>query len=224
MAKSTKNRLENTNCIRFNDYSTRNSAGERENFPSAKQPRTNFSFQTLKVPLVHVEGELRSFFILISILVSVFCVAAQTESSEASSGIEEAYLARDNGYGKAGEQSIEFKITDVPIYCVVLLESNAKALVKMNFVAVAVTGVKPDTKVVTASYMTKDGQNRVNFTGRPDGTWTPGKYRVDLFLDGKLVRNLEFTIRGSTQSLEAKYLQPPDPKPKAAKRPTKPRQ
>lgn len=166
---------------------------------------------------------MRSFFILISVLISVISVSGQTEPAGPGSGVEEIYLARDDGKGKAGEQVTEFKITDVPIYCVVLLESNAKAVVKMNFVAVAVAGVKPDTKVVTASYTTKDGQNRVNFTGRPEGTWTPGKYRVDLFLDGKLVRSLEFTIRGNTRAMEASYVQTPEPSSRPAKRPAKPR-
>ena len=67
------------------------------------------------------------------------------------SGIEEAYLAKDNGEGKAGEQASEFRVTDIPIYCVVLLESNQTAVVKMNFVAVNVAGVKPETKVVTST-------------------------------------------------------------------------
>ena len=106
--------------------------------------------------------------------------------------VEEIYLARDDGEGKAGEQAIEFRTNDIPIYCVVLLDAVGKVTVKMNFVAVNVSGVKAETKVVTASYTTKDGQNRVNFTGRPEGKWTPGKYRVDLFIDGKAAKNLEF--------------------------------
>lgn len=110
-------------------------------------------------------------------------------------GVEEVYLAKDDGSGKAGEQVTEFRTNDIPIYCVVLLEADASAVVKMNFVAVNVAGVKPETKVVTASYTTKDGQNRVNFTGRPDGNWTPGKYRVDLFLDGKKAKGVEFEIK-----------------------------
>jgi hypothetical protein len=91
----------------------------------------------------------------------------------------------------------------------------------MNFVAVSVTGVKAETKVVTATYTTKDGQNRVNFTGRPDGKWTAGRYRVDIFIDGKIAKTLEFQIRGSGGSdiTAAKYIQPPAiPKPKATKR------
>ena len=111
--------------------------------------------------------------------------------------VEEIYLARDDGEGKAGEQVSEFRTNDVPIYCVVLLDAVGKVTVKMNFVAVNVRGVKAETKVVTASYTTKDGQNRVNFTGRPEGKWTPGKYRVDLFIDGKAAKNLEFEIKGA---------------------------
>lgn len=126
----------------------------------------------------------------------VFGTAAFAQDQQAvdQGGIEEVYLARDDG-GKAGDQVSEFHANDVPIYCVVLLESDASSVVKMNFVAVKVAGVKPETKVVTASYTTKFGQNRVNFTGRPEGKWTPGTYRVDLFLNGKKVRDVEFEIK-----------------------------
>lgn len=166
---------------------------------------------------------------LYTILICLFVAVASYAQGEAPipPTIEEVYLARDNGEGKAGEQVSEFRTTDVPIYCVVLLDSNAKAVVKMNFVAVAVSGVKPETKVVTASYTTNAGQNRVNFTGRPDGKWTPGKYRVDLFIDGKIAKNVEFEIKGTGTvngiTSAAKYLQNPaePPKPKTTKR-TKP--
>lgn len=167
--------------------------------------------------------------VLYTILAGLFIAANAFAQSETPlpPGIEEVYLARDNGEGKAGEQVTEFRTTDVPIYCVVLLDSNAKAVVKMNFVAVSVAGVRPETKVVTASFTTKEGQNRVNFTGRPEGKWTPGKYRVDLYLDGKIAKNVEFEIKGGAavggNTSASKYLIPPDvPKPKLAKQPIKP--
>jgi hypothetical protein len=130
--------------------------------------------------------------------------------------IEEVYLARDDGNGKAGDQAEEFRTTDVPIHCVVLLDTIGKVTVKMNFVAVRVAGVKPETKVVSASYTTTEKQNRVNFTGTPDGAWTPGRYRVDLFIDGKAAKSVEFDIKASTSNVAAaSYLKPPDPpKPK----------
>jgi hypothetical protein len=63
------------------------------------------------------------------------------------------------------------------------------------------------------------GQNRVNFTGRPDGKWTPGKYRVDIFLDGKAAKNVEFDIKkigGGNGASAAKFVPPSAPKPTPA--------
>jgi hypothetical protein len=66
-----------------------------------------------------------------------------------------------------------------------------------------VAGVKPETKVVSTSYTTKDGENRVNFNGRPAGKWVPGKYRAEIFVDGKLAKNLTFEIKAETGSAAA---------------------
>ncbi len=159
---------------------------------------------------------MKAIFLLTLLLLFSGFVFAQSEPRPTAGSIEEVYLAKDDGEGRAGEQVTEFRTTDIPIYCVVLLESDSKTVVKMNFVAVSVSGVDPETKVVTASYTTKDGQNRVNFTGRPDGKWIPGRYRVDLFLDGRIVRNVEFDIKGR-DATAAKYFHPTDV-PKPAKR------
>ena len=132
--------------------------------------------------------------VVLIVVVLLFCPLAFGQGGIA--GVEELYLAKDDGSGKAGKQVTEFLTTDVPIFCVVLLDTVEKVTVKMNFVAVSVAGVKADTKVVTASYTTTQGQNRVNFTGRPDGRWTPGRYRVDIILDGKVAKNVEFNIKG----------------------------
>jgi hypothetical protein len=165
--------------------------------------------------------------VLYTALICLFAASLMFAQQEAPTlGIEEVYLAKDDGLGNVGEQVDAFATTDVPIYCVVLLDSNGKAVVKMNFVAVRVNGVKPETKVVTASYTTQAGQNRVNFTGRPERYWAPGTYRVDLFIDGRPAKNLEFEIKGSgpasgpATKFAQTITQPPRPKP--AKRPTKP--
>ncbi len=149
-----------------------------------------------------------------AILISLFVAAgvyAQGDQVPAPA-VEEVYLAKDNGKGKAGDQVSEFSTSDIPIYCVVLLDTAAKVTVKMNFVAVNVSGVKTDTKVVTASYTTKDGQNRVNFSGRPDDKWTPGTYRVDIFLNGKIAKNVEFEIKSKgVNATAAKFVSSPGP-------------
>jgi len=193
----------------------------REKHLAMVQPKSVYVSQTKK----RSEKSLRPFvkiFYFVTIL-CLYCYSsyAQTVAPVAPTGIEEIYLAKDDGEGKAGEQVTEFRTNDIPIYCVVLLESGEATVVKMNFVAVSVAGVRPETKVVTASYTTKQGQNRVNFSGRPDGKWTPGKYRVDMFLDGKKVKDLEFEIKdNSSKTVAAKTFQPTDAsKPKPGKRP-----
>jgi hypothetical protein len=162
---------------------------------------------------------------LSGVLICLFAASllfAQAESPKPL-GIEELYLAKDDGRGNAGEPVDEFTTTDVPIYCVVLLDASAKAVVKMNFVAVRVSGVKPETKVVSTSYTTTARQNRVNFTGRPEREWVPGTYRVDLYVDGRLSKNLEFEIKGRTVPAAAsKFVQSPSSRPKPPKGPAKP--
>ena len=146
------------------------------------------------------------------VLMCLFLAPVLLGQATSPPSIEEVYLAKDNGSGKAGEQAEEFRTTDVPIYCVVLLDTPAKVTVKMNFVAVNVAGVKPETKVVTTSYTTSEKQNRVNFMGTPEGTWVPGRYRVDLFIDGKAAKSVEFWIKDSAANVAAaSYLKPPDP-------------
>jgi hypothetical protein len=159
---------------------------------------------------------LKFIFSVIACLLLVAGAYSQSVQPPISPAVEELYLARDDGKGKPGEQVSEFRTTDIPIHCVVLLDISAAATIKMNFVAVNVSGVKADTKVVTASYTTRENQNRVNFTGRPDELWTPGKYRVDIFVDGKMDKSIEFNIVGNSgvvprggKSLPRKIQKPP---------------
>lgn len=136
-------------------------------------------------------------------------------------GIDEIYFAKDDGEGKAGEISEKFTTTDIPIHCIIQLNSTKATTVKMNFVAVEVKGVKAETKIITTSYTTNGKQNRVRFTGTPEKTWFVGKYRVDIFLDGKLTQSKELEIEGdNSKPAEVNSFQPTT-KPKVSKKPKK---
>jgi hypothetical protein len=82
-----------------------------------------------------------------------------------------------------------------------------------------VTGIKPETRVVTTSYKTNGKQNRVNFSGSPEDFWTAGDYRIDIFIDGKIGGSKSFEIKKTPAKIEAKnFNQQPvkvAPKPKA---------
>jgi hypothetical protein len=136
------------------------------------------------------------------LLIGIICVFQFAAYSQTAVPVEinQVYLAKDNGSGQAGDPATSFVPTDVPIYCVVQLESAIPTTVKMNLVAENVPGVKPETHVVSTSYTTKDGENRVNFNGRPAGKWVPGKYRAEIYVDGKLAKNLPFEIKGNSSA------------------------
>lgn len=132
-----------------------------------------------------------------------FCIgtlAQEADDTPAKAGTLEIYLAKDDGTGQAGEEATSFVTTDVPIYCVVQLGSAQPTTVKMNLVAVAVRGVKAETKVVSTTYTTKDNQDRVNFSGRPVGPWVAGRYRVDIFVANSPVASREFAVQQAVQA------------------------
>ena len=148
---------------------------------------------------------MKKLFFLFSFILSTFSVFGQTAENHAvliSNSVEDIYLTKDDGKGKIGEMSENFATTDVPIHCVVLLNTEVAATVKMIFVAVSVKGVKPESKVVSVSYKTDGTQNQVNFTGKPEGVWTAGTYRVDIYLDGKSAGNRVFEIEPSLVKTE----------------------
>ena len=153
----------------------------------------------------------RRLAISLGLLLASCIVAAAQEAAVTvpKAGAIEVYLAKDDGTGKAGEEATSFVTTDVPIYCVVLLDSADQTTVKMNLVAVAVPGVRPETRVVSTSYTTRDNQDRVNFTGRPVGQWVAGRYRVDIFVGTAAAVSREFAVQKAVQAKPATKPTPP---------------
>jgi hypothetical protein len=151
-----------------------------------------------------------------------FNAFAQSELNQPSSAdgvtVEAILLARDDGNGQAGDETDVFLTDDIPIYCAVQLNSMKPTTVKMNLIAVSVAGVKPETKVITVNYKTNGKQNRVNFTGKPDNLWTVGKYRIDVFIDGKMGGSREFKVQKSISPKTEDKIQT-QPKPKSSLKP-----
>ena len=156
-------------------------------------------------------------FAHISLFLIVLCVGAFAQTPRPvdvalSTAVEDVYLARDDGEGKAGEVTSVFTPNDIPIHCIVVLAKPDPASVRMNFVAVKVNGVKPDSRVVSASFATQQGQDRVFFTGKPHGKWTAGSYRIDVFVNDKLEKSLDFEVKGGVLPAASNFA-PTRPKP-----------
>ena len=140
---------------------------------------------------------MKIFFCLLLGALACVSVFGQAEQRSPTIGVENISIARDDGTGNPGEIVTGFVSTDIPIHCLIELSSTAAVTIKMNFIAVKAAGLKAETKVVTASYTTTESQNKVRFNASPDGLWPVGKYRIDIFLDGKPAKSLEFEIEKS---------------------------
>ncbi len=145
---------------------------------------------------------------------------AATAVAEDLVKVEGISLARDGGDGKPGEASTKFVTTDVPIHCLVTLNSNNPATVKMNFVAASANGLKPETVLLTVSFKTNGKQTGVRFNASPGegNLWAAGKYRVDIFIDGRKDASAYFEIQKTNRELskEAKGDNPKPTKPNEA--------
>jgi hypothetical protein len=162
-------------------------------------------------------------YILVLLVCIVFAlnINAQNILKSNDVAVEEIYFAKDDGEGKVGEISEKFTVKDIPIHCVIQLNSTKATTVKMIFVAVNVKGVKPETNIITTSYTTNGKQNKVRFSGTPEKVWFVGTYRVDIFLDGKLTQSKELEIeKSATETTQINTFQPTT-KPKTTKKPRK---
>lgn len=132
-----------------------------------------------------------------------------------AAGVDNLFLAKDDGTGKPGDPAEWFYSTDVPIYVVVMFEPAKPAAITMRFVSVSVPGLKPESKILSTNYDLKEGNITVWFNGRPFGSyWIAGKYRVDIFVDGKLNKSQEFEIKKADAPQKASTFAPTRTKPK----------
>ncbi len=140
-------------------------------------------------------------FILTAILCfcSSIAISAQTEKNEfrkdtTENKVTKLSLAREDADGNIEENVEIFSPKDVPIFCYVDLSSSKPTSVQLNFIAVKVKGVRPNSKIISTRYKTKKGENAVTFTGKPEKDWIIGTYRVDILLNGKLAVSKEFAV------------------------------
>ena len=103
-------------------------------------------------------------------------------------------LAKEDADGNITDNVRIFSPKDIPILCYVDLKTAKPVAVKLNFVAVKVKGIRPNSRIISVSYKTKNGEDSVTFTGKPEKVWLAGAYRVDIYLDGKLAMSETFSV------------------------------
>jgi hypothetical protein len=117
--------------------------------------------------------------------------AAQTTQEVFITDVE---LARDDGTGRAGQRVTGFRAKDNPLHCIASL-NKPRAGVRVRFVWVAVdAGGERERVIADAEYVTRPGEARADGAASLPREWPKGRYRVQVVLNGRLARTLDFQI------------------------------
>ena len=127
-------------------------------------------------------------------IAAVGSVQAQTNGDEDSPKVSKTTLARKESDGTITEDPETFRPKDVPIICYVDLTVDHPVEVRLVSVAKRAVGLRPESRIATVTYKTKQGESGVTFTSRPKGLWAAGSYRADVFLNGTLSDSKDFTV------------------------------
>ena len=127
-------------------------------------------------------------------LAAVWAAHAQSDGNGSAPAVSRTTLAREEPDGTITESPEKFRPTDVPVICYVDLTTDDPVEVRLSIIAVRAVGLRPESKVVTVRYRTKNGENAVTFNVRPEGRWAAGSYRADVFLNGKIADSVSFEV------------------------------
>ncbi len=142
---------------------------------------------------------MKFFLVVLILFCSALSYSAQNRKTdyvefEKKPKVSKLSLAREDAEGNIIEGVSSFSPKDIPIYCYVDLNTSKPITVKLDFIAVKVKGMRPNSKLISISYKTKNGEDMVTFTGRPEKTWLVGSYRVDILLNGKAASSKTFEV------------------------------
>lgn len=146
---------------------------------------------------------LAGVLLLFSACSAALAQTAATSAAPDGGKIVELYLAKSDGNGAEGDRAENFDLADIPIYCIVKLNAPGGTAVRMVLLAATVPGIKANSKIVTTNYVLKDREDQVTFYGQPNDKWLAGRYKVEVYLDNKLEKTLDFNIGDADAAIKA---------------------
>lgn len=159
----------------------------------------------------------RTVFLCLFSGLNAFPQSVENNANRVVGAVEISLARGDDSKDEAVRATDKFRAADVPILCFIELDAEKPATVKMILIAVKAFGLKPETKIVTVSYMTKENENQVNLTASPNGAvWTAGDYRVDVYINGQFVKSRTFIIEKSPKEIERQ--KPPAAEPRTKRK------
>jgi len=133
----------------------------------------------------------KSRFSVIVVIVILAIAALACGGTISTANIKSATLSADES---GSPETTVFKQDDLTIYCIVqLANAPSDTVVKAVWTAVEAEDVDPNTLIDETSLTSGDAELTFNLTNSQ--RWPVGKYKVDLYLNDKLDRTLEYRIQ-----------------------------
>jgi hypothetical protein len=126
---------------------------------------------------------------LVIIIVVLFLTSLACGFSASTANIKDAYMAADD----AGVNKTTVFAQDSTFWAIVTL-ANAPDDTTLKAVWYAVDAENTDPNFMIDEISTTSGDGLIPFSLVNDGPWPLGTYKVDLYLNDKLEKTLEFSV------------------------------
>jgi len=114
--------------------------------------------------------------------------------NSASGTVSELHMARDDGKGNPGVQTDHFGPEDRTIHCVAELKgAKPGTSIRFSWWIVEAQGANNE-KMEESDYSTKPGEEVVHGHVTLPNDWPPGKYKVDVSVNGKPDKTIQYTV------------------------------
>ena len=142
---------------------------------------------------------MKRFLAFVIVILAATVVLSACEFSVSTANIQQAVLAKDvKGDNFEPVDPTSTFPTDQPMLHLVVAVANAPSdtKVKAAWTAVDVGEVAPANTLIAETEVTLNASGNAHFTlSIPDtGVWPVGKYKVDVYLNDKLDRTVNYTV------------------------------
>ena len=129
-------------------------------------------------------------FPMLLALMALILSALACEFSASTANISDAWMSTDEG----GAERVTAFAQDAVFYAQADLQNAPDdTTLKAVWTAVEAQETDPNFVINETEFVTGDGL--VHFTLSNDNLWPTGKYKVDLYMNGKLANTVEFEVR-----------------------------
>jgi len=133
----------------------------------------------------------KSRFSIILVIVMLAIAALACGGSISTANIKSATLSASES---GSPETTVFNQDDLTVYCIVeLANAPSDTVVKAVWTAVDIEGVDPNTLIDESTLTSGDAELTFDLTNNQ--LWPVGSYKVDLYLNDKLDRTLEYRVQ-----------------------------